>query len=330
MPDSGTIQSQFAPPALLRGRHRQSILAGWPPRRPLVKRRAKEFLEASTDVIVDCGEGVRLLTHQTPAVKNDRRSLAVFIHGWEGSADSMYVLSAASRLWRDGYDVCRLNLRDHGESHHLNEKLFHSCRLREAIGAVVSLQQRGPNQSLNLVGFSLGGNFALRIAADGPSVGLKLQRVVAICPVLDPVQTLDALENGWMGYRNYFIRKWRKSLVKKMHAFPDTYNFSNLTNFRSLRDMTDHFVTTYTEFPDLHTYLRGYALTGSRLAELEIPSTMLLAEDDPVIPIAGLNGVARAPSLIVERSAFGGHCGFLADYRLRSWLDEYVLLNLQG
>jgi hypothetical protein len=144
------------------------------------------------------------------------------------------------------------------------------------------------------------------------------------------VQTLDALENGWIGYRNYFIRKWRKSLVKKMHAFPDTYNFSNLTNFRSLRDMTDHFVTTYTEFPDLHTYLRGYALTGSRLAELEIPSTMLLAEDDPVIPIAGLNGVARAPSLIVERSAFGGHCGFLADYRLRSWLDEYVLLNLQG
>ncbi len=329
MPETGTIRSHFTPPALLRGRHLQSILAGWPPRRPLVKRRAKEFLEASTDVIVDCGEGVRLLSHQTPAMQSNRRSLAVFIHGWEGSADSMYILSAASRLWRDGYDVCRLNLRDHGNSHHLNEKLFHSCRLREAIGAVVSLQQRDPNQSLNLVGFSLGGNFALRIAADGPSAGLKLKQVVAICPVLDPVQTLDALENGWVGYQSYYIKKWRKSLAKKMHAFPDLYNFSNLTQFRSLRDMTDHFVTTYTEFPDLHTYLRGYALTGSRLAELDVPSTMLLAEDDPVIPIAGLKNMARVPSLTVERSTFGGHCGFLANYRMRSWLDEYVLRALQ-
>ena len=117
--------------------------------------------------------------------------------------------------------------------------------------------------------------------------------------------------------------------MKKMRAFPDTYNFSNLKQFSSLREMTDHFVTTYSGFPDLHTYLRGYALTGARLSELEILSTMLLAEDDPVIPIAGLDRIARVPSLTVERSTFGGHCGFLVDYWMRSWLDEYVLLTLE-
>ena len=41
-------------------------------------------------------------------------------------------------------------------------------------------------------GHSLGGNFALRIAsAEGPALGLA--RVVAICPVLDPEETMAAL-----------------------------------------------------------------------------------------------------------------------------------------
>ena len=35
-----------------------------------------------------------------------------------------------------GYDVVRLNLRDHGDSHHLNPEIFHSCRIAEVVGAV--------------------------------------------------------------------------------------------------------------------------------------------------------------------------------------------------
>ena len=34
------------------------------------------------------------------------------------------------------YDVARLNLRDHGDSHHLNDEIFHSCRIAEVVGAV--------------------------------------------------------------------------------------------------------------------------------------------------------------------------------------------------
>ncbi|SVC92717.1 uncharacterized protein METZ01_LOCUS345571, partial [marine metagenome] len=52
MPDTLTIRSRFEPPVLLRGRHLQSILAGWPPRQGLVRRQDKKFLETSTDIIV--------------------------------------------------------------------------------------------------------------------------------------------------------------------------------------------------------------------------------------------------------------------------------------
>ncbi len=80
--------------------------------------------------------------------------------------------------------------------------------------------------------------------------------------------------------------------------------------------MTDFFVCHYTEYPDLETYLRGYAVTGDRLAGLTVPSEILLADDDPVIPVADVARLAHSPALRIRRSRYGGHCGFIANYRL--------------
>ncbi len=292
-------------------------------RERFIRRDADCLLERSVAEIIDCGDGVRLLAmHTAPQGQTGR--LAVLIHGWEGSAASMYMVSAAARLLRGGYRVVRLNLRDHGDSHHLNEGLFHSCRLAEVRNAVAALQRRFPHERLYLGGFSLGGNFALRIAAQAPAAGLRIEQVAAICPVLDPRETLRSLDEGLAYYRLYFIRRWRRSLQRKRAVFPTLYDFGRLKRFRTLRDMTEHFACNYAGFPDLDTYLRGYAVTGERLSRLEVPTEILLADDDPVIPARGADALARTPALSVRRSRHGGHCAFIADYRLRSWLDEYL------
>ncbi len=234
------------------------------------------------------------------------------------------MLSAGATLWDSGYRVIRLNLRDHGDSHHLNRELFHSCRLAEVIGAVACLQDRFPDERLFIGGYSLGGNFALRIAAAAPGNGLRLAAVAAVCPVLDPEATMYALDHGWPGYRLYFLRKWRRSLARKQAAFPDLYRFGDLRRFRRLQDLTDFCVREYTEFPDLFSYLRGYALTGERLAGLTVPARMLLAADDPVIPIDSLRAVARSPRLEIQTSRYGGHCGFIDDHRLSCAADDWL------
>jgi hypothetical protein len=250
--------------------------------------------------------------------------LAILLHGWEGSSESLHVLSAADRLWRAGYRIVRLNLRDHGDTHHLNREIFHSCRLDEMVDAVRWVAWRFDGEQLFLAGYSLGGNFALRIAvADGASLGLK--RVVALCPVLDPEETMAALDRGPVIYRRYFLTKWRRSLARKAEAFPDEYSFGELDRFRSLREMTEHFVVRYTDFPDLVSYLRGYAVTGDRLKGLAVPTTVLVAEDDPVIPARATARLASSPLLQVHRTRFGGHCGYLGDWRLRTWTDDYLL-----
>lgn len=308
--------------------HLQSTLASWPLRRRGLERRAKSFIEHSATRVIDCGRGVRLLIEETES-RISRPPLTVcMLHGWEGHARSLYMLSVGNRLWEQGCRVVRINLRDHGDSHHLNRELFHSCRLDEVIGAVRAVRLQYPDEDLALVGFSLGGNFALRIAASAGDAQLEILRVLAICPVLDPHDTLVALDNGRFLYRSYFIDKWRKSLERKQAAFPDLYQFGDLRRFRNLRDMTEYFVVSHTEYPDLDTYLKGYAVTGARLAGLGIPCEILVADDDPVIPIDGLTRVARSPWLTLTRRPRGGHCGFLQNYALDSWMDEFVCQRL--
>jgi hypothetical protein len=319
----------FAPPPGLRNAHLQSVLASLPPRRWFVAHRARALVAASEDVLVDCGDGVRLLGHHA-AHPGGRGELVLMLHGWEGSAESNYVLSSAAHLWALGFDVFRLNLRDHGPTHHLNPELFHSCRIAEVVGAVKSVQARHAAQRLTLVGYSLGGNFALRVAVRAPAAGILLRQVIAVCPVLDPAHTLDRLERGAWIYRNYFVRKWRSSLLKKHRAWPDLYDIDELLARHDLTSMTERLVLRYSSFPDLMSYLTGYAIVGAALADLRVPSRIIMALDDPIVPASDLSRLATPPSLAITTTARGGHCAFLDSLVRESWADRLIAAILCG
>ncbi len=319
------MPAHYKPPSLLRNRHIQSIIPSLKFRRPIVKRRASALVRASREVILDAEKGVRLQGFFSPQ-KNADADLVIMLHGWEGSNDSLYLLSAAGVLYEKGYHVFRLNMRDHGGSHHLNRKLFNSCRIDEIINAVKTIQRDyGTGNKTFLCGFSLGGNFSLRVAEKAPSFGLNLDHVVAICPVLHPPSTLDALDKGFWLYQKYFIRKWKRSLALKSKLFPNDYDFSDKRLYENLEIMTDYFVKHHTRYPDLDTYLNGYSITGDVLKGLQIPSHIISSRDDPVIPFNDIENIHGSKHLTIVPVDFGGHCGFIKDYRLRSWVDEKIV-----
>lgn len=321
----------FAPPGWLTNPHLQTILPSLSLRRPLLARRTRPLLACARQQIVDCGNGVRLLGHlstQAAAGRPPGRDLVILLHGWEGSSDSLYVLSLGSELFARGCDVFRLNFRDHGGSHHLNPELFHSCRLPEVVGAVHSLQRQHPDQRITLAGFSLGGNFALRVAAQAAVAGLRLEQVFAVCPVLSPHSTMVAMERSLQIYQHYFIEKWRRSLRLKQQLFPQLYDLRAILAERSLRTMTSLLVERYSEFPDLDAYLHGYAIVGEVLARLEVPSHVLIALDDPIIPAADLRDLARTRHLDIVPTPHGGHCGFMEGLRSASWADRQIVQRM--
>jgi len=317
----------FRPRRWLRSRHFQTILPNWPPRRARVERRAIPMRAASEELLLECGDGVTLQAfHSSPARRGREpgKKVAVLLHGWEGSADSQYLLSLAQALFEHGLEVVRLNLRDHGATHHLNRELFHSCRLPEVVGAVQALARRFP-MPMVLAGFSLGGNFLLRVAAHREARDLHLERVIAISPVLDPAITLDTLENSLAVYERYFILKWGRSLARKQLVWPGHYDFEQLLRLNSLREMTRELVVRHTEYPTLEDYLAGYAITGERLTTLAAPATVLTSLDDPIIAANDLSRLARNPHLEIVTTAHGGHCGFIESLRDGNWIDRQVV-----
>jgi predicted alpha/beta-fold hydrolase len=313
----------FAPPALIRNAHVQSVLSSLRLRRPSLQRRARGLLASAREHVLDCGDGVRLMgLHSTQP--GSQRPLVMMFHGWEGSADSNYMLSLGSHLFESGFDVFRLNFRDHGPTHHLNRDIFHSCRIAEVVGATRAVQELLNPPSLSVAGFSLGGNFALRVAARAPQAGIKLHKAVAICPVLHPRKALDALESGWFVYERYFITKWKNSLRLKQRCFPNDLDFRDILSRESLYDMTEIMVKRFTDFPDTWAYLDGYKIVDGVLANLEVESHAILANDDPIIPVHDVQHLARTAHLNVVTVPRGGHCGFMDSMGNATWADRQV------
>lgn len=316
--------ADYVPPRWLRNAHVQSVLGSSPARR----RRGEQSLAAchavTTEHLIDGGGGVRLhgLHSAVPGVA--ARGLVLLLHGWEGSADSSYMRLTAARLLQRGFEVFRLNFRDHGNTHHLNEGIFHSNRIDEVVHGACDVARRFARRPLAVAGYSLGGNFALRLALRAPAAGLELAHVAAVCPVLDPARTMDVMEQGLALYHWYFQRKWRSSLQRKRALFPHLLALDDSVLRLPIRPLTQWLVERHTDFGTIDRYFDGYSIAGSRLAGVRVPVSILMAQDDPVIPVDGFHGLRLPAGARLEIAPWGGHCGFLENAQLDGFAERWV------
>jgi predicted alpha/beta-fold hydrolase len=313
----------FRPPLSLRSGHLQSLLGSSGIRRRAVERRAVDLQNASDVWTLDGGDGIRLqgLYAKQPG---DSRGLAVLLHGWEGNVNSNYMLGSGARLFSEGFDVFRLNFRDHGDTHHLNREIFHSCRLQEVVNALGDLQRRLGARQWRLAGYSLGGNFSMRVGLRAINAGLEIGRIVAICPVINPANAMIAMEKGVQFYERYFERKWSRSLRAKQQAFPELYGEETWHDIRGLRERTHYLATRHAGFESAEEYFRGYSIAENRLAELEVNATILTAADDPIVPVSDFHELPDNPHLELLISDYGGHCSFLKNWRFESLADDLI------
>src|SRR4249919_84719 len=317
-------------PWWLRSPHLQTMLGSSPWR----IRRGAELLAATgavhTEHLVDGGEGVRLQGVHSLVPGVHPRGLALLLHGWEGSAESSYMRLTAAQFLKRGFAVFRLNFRDHGDSHHLNEALFHSNRIDEVVHAACDVSRKllPAGSPLVAAGYSLGGNFALRLALRAPAAGLALARVAAVCPVLDPAQTMLQMERGRRVYLRHFENKWRASLLRKRALFPQRHDFDERTLKLHMRELTEWLVQRHTDFGSLDAYFDGYSIAGERLARMEVAADILMAADDPVIPVAEFRALALPAHAHLELTTHGGHCGFLLNARMDGYAEAWVAHRL--
>ena len=276
-------------------------------------------------ITLDVGGGVQLSGVLWNPQGRTAKGLIILLHGWEGSVDSVYIRRTAIHLFRHGYAVFRLNYRDHGDSHHLNEGLFYASATDEIFRAVKVALQFHKELPAYIVGFSLGGNFALRVALRLTSEPKEnLNHIICISPVLDPCKATDRIDA--IGYiRSYFLNKWRRSLLKKEALYPDRYHFSAMLNHGTIRSLTDVLLAKYSDFTSTQEYFDRYTLLGGALNPIDIDTTIITAADDPIIPVEDFYRLEINDQTALVIHSHGGHNGFICDLSMRSWYEQYIV-----
>ncbi len=325
---------EFNPHPLVQGATAQTVLSSF------VKEDASTVLTGESAVLLDAGPdqtgfaedgAVRLLGYFNAgaATRQGRpsRGLVLTLHGWEGCSHSVYNLMLAKGLLAAGYDVFRLNMRDHGPNVGLNRGIFYSTLLDEVAVAAGRVAEMAGERPFFVVGASLGGNFALRLAA-----GLRrhplpnLRQIIAINPALDPARTSRILDRKPL-YRTYFRRRWLNTLQTKQRLFPDLYDFSPLANMPLLWDMTEWLIRTHRfgEYAGAEEYFNAYAVRGAMLRDLTVPTTILTAADDPIIPVDDFRALPKTEMLRTVIQPHGGHVGYMDLWPLHHRLPALVL-----
>lgn len=312
----------FNPPIGLSNPFTQTILSS----SSLRTFRRRKILKKSQQSIELLPDNVRLecFYSSPPVSTTNKPSLFILLHGWEGSADSSYVVHMSNVLLNAGYHVLRYNMRDHGNTHHLNEGVFYGTLLKENSDLVQLWANRFPDFNIYLIGFSLGGNFTLRIlnAIDTQKVP-NLKRGFVMNPALDPNRSTTKIDQiGILKW--YFLRKWRKSLRKKMKAFPDLYQFQNFLKASSCMDLTDVLLKRYSEFNDCQSYFGKYTVNLKEYRP-QVPVTIITSKDDPIIEESLFVTPPKNSKTKLIVLSKGGHCGYIANYKLDSWYHQYIL-----
>ena len=249
----------------------------------------------------------------------------IFFPGWLGHKDSKYLIPIAHLLHINNFDIIRIHPIDHGDTEHLNKDFFRATDIQTLIEAVKFIGNKYQNNEIHLIGFSLGGNIALRISAC-ESINF-LKSTVVISPVIDPEISMRAMDNTSWILKKYFVNKWRRSLRRKMRL----HNISNLEEplkYKNLEKITEFFTKNFSPHSDVKELFSGYAITQVIINNIKNNTLIYSSVDDPCVPIEPLCKLHQTDNVKFKPQQYGGHCGFIDDFKFNSSVYEEIVKKL--
>jgi predicted alpha/beta-fold hydrolase len=316
----------FRPLRFLRGGHLQTLLGYW-------ARRKLRWTLDTEDIVVDPGDGVRVLLRASWQEDREGRPTLVLVHGLGGNDRSTYSVATGSLAWELGWNVVRMNMRGAGESEALCPRLYHAGVDTDLLTTLEAVAARTPR--LAPVGFSLGANLVLlTLGRQAGRIPSGVFAAAAVSPPLDLAACADALGRaGGRVYERHYVRDLQRAYRRRQALLPELYAAGRERGLRSIREYDDAITAHYGGFRDAADYYERSS-AGPQLVRIDRPTLILAAADDPMIPS---ESVARWPlpsSGLVQREILptGGHVGFVAATSApgRFWAAERVMAFLEG
>ena len=242
-----------------------------------------------------------------------RRRLAILSHGLEADLKTGYIQGMAAALIRRGWDVLVWNFRGCGTEPNRLLRMYHSGATEDLHAVVCHALENHPAESIDLIGFSLGGNLTLKYLGELPAQrSARLRGAVAFSVPCDLACSSRQLASpaNWI-YMERFLRAMRAKLRMKNRMFPGQLDLTGLDRIRGFHEFDDRFTAPLHGFRDAEDY---WARNSCRpfLPAIRIPTLLVNALNDPFLGPACYPREEAAASAVFhfETPETGGHVGF--------------------
>jgi predicted alpha/beta-fold hydrolase len=307
---------EFVPHPWLRNGHLQTLAGMAPGASPDEAERHEVALP----------DGDRLVLHDNrPETWHPGRRTALLVHGLCGAHHSGYLCRTAAGLNAAGIRTFRIDLRGCGAGVALARQPYHSGRSQDVHAALTAIARWCPGSPTTLVAFSLGANIALKLLGEcGNRPPGGLDRAVAVSPPADLAASVASLRRY---PARFYDRFFTATLLRQVRASPTLGEaaariFAHHEPTR-LVEFDDLFTAPLSGFGDAATYYR-LCSAAPLLGAIRVPTTILIAQDDPIVPWRPLAERPRSGHVTLCVTAHGGHLGFLAAGAGRRWMDGQV------
>ncbi len=298
----------FVPRPSLRNGHKMTLYSWGNPRYfPRLPKPTRRYFDVDHDarVVADC--------HWQPEPWTKPTILA--LHGLNGSSDAHYMRGIASKAFERGMNVVRLNQRNCGDTEHLSAGLFHSGLTHDARHVIEELTTIDGLQQIAVAGYSLGGNLALKLAAEyGDAAPDQLIGVVAVSPIIEIGECVKALERPEnVLYQWNFVKDLKRRMRRKGKCWPGRYDLGRLASIKTVREFDEVYTAPHFGFAGADDYY--YRASAMRVIDrLRVQALVITAEDDPFVPSEPFRDpiIRTNPHIELAITEHGGHCGFVA------------------
>ncbi len=257
----------YRPPLLLRNRHLNSVY-------PVFFRKIKFPQTKRERLVLRDGDFV-----DVDEVMYRHDQAVLLVHGFEGSAQSVYIQAMGNAFLKRKFDVFAMNQRGcSGEANQLFRS-YHSGEtedLQEVINHVLSKGY----EKLVVVAFSLGANILLKYLGEkGSEAPNQIKTTVAISAPCDLNKAEEALSPV---YAYWFLKSLLPKIREKMQRFPDNPLGKTVPRITSIREFDDFYTAPVHGFKDVDDYYQKCSSIHF-LKNIEVPTLLLTAQDDPFL-----------------------------------------------
>ena len=296
------LPSDYNPPFLFKNGHISTVYHG-------LFRKVNGLVQKRERISLPDGDFLDL---DWSFAEKETRKMVILLHGLEGDASRPYITGTIKELNNAGFDTCAVNLRGCSGETNLLFRSYHSGATEDLEEVVHYILETKKYNHINLTGFSLGGNLALKYLGETRTVPKEIKAAVGISVPCDLYDSLLALSKPI----NFpYTLRFRKKLVNKLKAkqllFPKLISDSDIQRIKTLKDFDDIYTSRAHGFKDALDYYKKSSCKQF-LTQINRPTLIINARNDSFLgkECYPIKEAEENHNLNLEIPSFGGHVGF--------------------